>query len=127
MTAAFGGFALLALALGAVGLFGVMAHDVARRRAELALRIALGASREQIWAATLVQAGWMLTVGLAVGGILTIWTSRTIASLFPSSATFDAVSIGGAAAILVLTALAAVIPSALKAARTDPLLALRSE
>jgi putative ABC transport system permease protein len=127
MTAAFGGFALLALALGAVGLFGAIAHDVARRRAELALRIALGATPAQIWAATLAQAGWMLTVGLGLGGILAIWTSRTIASLFPSHATFDAVSVAGPAAVLLLTAFAAVIPSALKAARTDPLLALRSE
>ena len=55
LTAAFVGFALLAVVLGGIGLFGVLAHDVARRRAEFALRIALGADPMRILRATVGQ------------------------------------------------------------------------
>src|SRR6185503_334526 len=73
LIAAFTGFAVLAVVLGALGLFGLAAHDVACRRRELALRIALGADARSILTATLAQGASTLAAGLVVGGVLSIW------------------------------------------------------
>src|SRR5205814_2560560 len=80
LTATFMGFALLAVVLGGIGLFGVAAHDVACRRAELALRIALGADPVRILSATLGQGALMVGSGLVVGGVLSIWAARALNS-----------------------------------------------
>jgi hypothetical protein len=77
LTATFMGFALLAVVLGAIGVFGVVAHDVASRRTELALRIALGADPMRIVTATFGRAAVMVGSGLALGGLLSIWAART--------------------------------------------------
>jgi predicted permease len=127
LTAAYTGFALLAVVLAALGLFGVAAHDVARRRAELALRLALGADPRPIMGATLGQSALMVAVGLAVGGLLSIWTSRALAGLVIATGGFDVLSIVLPTAVVVAAGIAAALPAAHRAARTDPLLALRGE
>jgi ABC-type antimicrobial peptide transport system permease subunit len=127
LTAAFMGFALLALVLGAIGLFGVVAHDVASRRAELALRIALGADPMRILSATLGQGAVMVGSGLAVGGVLSIWAARALSGVGFATNHFDVVSVSVASAVLMVVGAGAVLPAALRAARTDPLIALRSE
>jgi putative ABC transport system permease protein len=127
LTAAFGGFALLAVVLGAIGLFGVVAHDVASRRPELALRIALGAAPRRILNGTLGQAGLMVVWGLAIGGVLSIWTARLLGVVIGPAAHLDVVSVAAASLVLLLAGGAATLPAARRAARTDPLLALRSE
>jgi len=127
LTAAFLGFALLAVVLGAVGLFGVIAHEVAARRGELALRIALGADPGRIVRATLRQAGLLVGTGLAAGGVLSVWAARALAAAGFASNGADPLSVFVAAAVLGLTAAAAVLPAARRAARTDPLMALRSD
>ena len=127
LTAAFTGFALLAIVLGGIGLFGVVAHDVASRRAELALRIALGADPMRILMRTLGQGAWMVAVGLAVGGVLSIWATGALSSLVFGIGRFDPLNVGMAAAVLMVVGAVAVLPAARRAARTDPLSALRSE
>jgi predicted permease len=127
LTAAFTGFALLAVVLSTIGLFGVVAHDVACRRAELALRIALGADPTRIVWATLGQGALMVGFGLAVGSVLSIWAVRGLSGLVFGAVHSDVLSIGMAAAILMATGAVAVLPVALRAARTDPLMLLRSE
>jgi putative ABC transport system permease protein len=127
LTAAFMGFALLAVALSAIGLFGVAAHDVACRRGELALRIALGAAPARILTAILRQAVVVVGSGLAVGGVLSIWAARGLSGVIYAAERSDVLSFTAAAAILLATGAAAVLPAALRAARTDPLIALRSE
>jgi putative ABC transport system permease protein len=127
LTAAFLGFALLAIVLGAIGLFGVVAHDVARRRVELAIRLALGADPMRIMRATLGQAAMLLAAGLVGGALLSLWTARTLGSLVIGGNHIDLVSVSVATAVLVLVGGAAVVPVARRAARTDPLIALRSE
>ena len=127
MTAAFTASALLAVVLGAIGLFGVAAHDVARRRAELALRIALGADPRRILRATLRQGITIVAGGIAAGGLLSIWTGRMLGALALAPSGFDLVSVAIAAALLVLVGAVAVLPAARRAAHTDPLAALRSE
>jgi putative ABC transport system permease protein len=118
---------VLALVLGAIGLFGVVAHDVASRRAELALRIALGADPMRILTATLGQGAAMMGSGLAVGGLLSIWAARALGSGGFATDRLDALSVIVPAMMLILAGAAAVLPAARRAARTDPLITLRSE
>jgi len=127
LTTAFLGFALLAVVLGAIGLFGVVAHDVAARRAELALRIALGANPSRILIATLGQGAAMVGTALMVGGVLSVWTSQALSSVVVTSGGIDLVTAGAASVVLMLAGLSAVFPAARRAARTDPLTALRAD
>ena len=127
LTAAFLGFALLAVVLGGIGLFGVVAHDVACRRRELGMRIALGADPRRIMSATLGQGALMVGFGLAAGSVLSIWAARALSGVIVATDHFDALSMGVAAAVLMVAGAGAVLPAAWRAARTDPLIALRSE
>jgi putative ABC transport system permease protein len=127
LTATFMGFALLAIVLGGIGLFGVVAHDVASRRAELALRLALGADPMRILMRTLGQGAWMVGAGLMVGGVLSIWSVRALGSVVFATGHFDPVNVAVAAAVLMVVGAVAVLPAARRAARTDPLSALRSD
>ena len=127
LTAAFLGFALLAVVLGAIGLFGVVAHDVASRRAELALRIALGANPARILSSTLGQGVWMVAAALIIGGVLSFWTSRALAGVTNISGGFDIASGAAASAVLLLAGVFAVLPAARRAAHTDPLTLLRGD
>jgi len=127
LTAAFTGFAALAVVLGALGLFGVAAHDVASRRAELALRIALGADPTRILAATLGQGAVMIGAGLLVGAVLSIWTSRALGSAVLATSQLDLASVAAPAVILIVAGACAILPVARRAARTDPLITLRAE
>jgi ABC-type antimicrobial peptide transport system permease subunit len=120
-------FALLAVVLAAVGLFGVAAHDVARRRAELALRVALGADPQRIANRTLGQGARMIVAGLIAGGVLSIWAVRAVSGVVFVADYPDAISITGAAALLVAAGAAAVFPAARRAARTDPVIVFRTE
>ena len=127
LTATFTGFALLALVLSAIGLFGVVAHDVAQRRGELALRIALGANPMRLLRATLEQGAVMVGSGLFAGGVLSIWVARVLSTTSLAPGHIDVWSIAAAAAVLTVTGLVAVLPAAMRAVRTDPLIALRAE
>ena len=81
LTATFSAFAVLAVVLGAIGLFGVVAHDVARRRAELALRMALGANPMRILRTTLRQGALMVAGGLVAGAVLSYWATRALGAM----------------------------------------------
>ena len=127
LATAFTGFAALAVVLGGLGLFGLAAHDVACRRGELALRIALGANPRTILTSTLAQGALTLGAGLVVGGVLSIWAARALGTVLLVTDHLDVLSIGVAVAVLVVAGAGAVLPAALRAARTDPLTALRAE
>jgi hypothetical protein len=127
LTATFMGFALLAILLCGIGLFGVVAHDVAARRTELALRIALGADPMRILMVTLGRGALMVAAGLTVGGVLSIWSVRALSGMVFAPGRFDLLNVAAAAAVLMAVGAVAVLPVALRAARTDPLTALRSE
>jgi putative ABC transport system permease protein len=127
LTAAFSGFALLAVVLGALGLFGVAAHDVASRRTELALRLALGADPARILGATLAQGALMVGAGLLAGGVLSVWAARALGSVLLTAAHLDVLSVGAPAAILIAAGAFALLPAARRAARTDPSISLRAE
>jgi putative ABC transport system permease protein len=126
LTATFMGFAILATVLSAIGLFGVAAHDVAARRAELALRIALGADPRRILMRTLGQGAWLVGAGVVAGGILSIWAARALGSMTLATSGFDPLNIAAAATVLMVVGAVAVLPAARRAARTDPVEALRN-
>jgi putative ABC transport system permease protein len=127
LTTTFMGFALLAIVLGGIGLFGVVAHDVASRRSEIAVRIALGANPGRILGATLGQGAAMVAAGLVVGGLLSIWAARALGGVIVLADRIDWLSVGVPAALLIVAGAVAVLPAARRAARIDPLTALRSE
>lgn len=123
----FGAFALLAVCLSAVGLFGVAAHDVTARRFELAVRVAFGASPRHLLGATLGRGAVMVGLGLAVGGVLSIWAAPALGEMIATSGRADVLSVVAAAAVLIAAGVSAMLPAALRAARTDPLVAIRGE
>jgi putative ABC transport system permease protein len=127
LTATFTAFAVLGVVLGAIGLFGVVAHDVARRRAELALRMALGADPGRILRTTLKQGAWMVGVGLMAGSLLSFWATRALNTMLFAPDPLDVVSVAAAALLLFLVGIGAVLPASLRAARTDPMIAIRAE
>jgi putative ABC transport system permease protein len=121
ISATFAAFALLALVIAAVGVFGVVAHDVSARRLELALRLALGAHPGRLQHAVLRQASGLLAAGLATGMALSLLLSRTLHVLLYGVTPTDAVTLAAVTALLSATMLAAACVPARRAARTNPL------
>jgi putative ABC transport system permease protein len=128
LTTAFAAFALLGVVLSAIGLFGVAAHDVASRRPELALRLALGAEPRRILKTTFGRGALMVGIGLVAGGVLSIAATGPLAVVFSIAGVGpDLFAAGFATLVLATTAAVAVLPAAVRAARTDPATVLRSE
>jgi predicted permease len=121
------GFGALALVLASVGVYGLLAYAVARRTREIGLRVALGAQRSGVIALVVTSAWRPLLIGVALGLPAAWAASRWIESLLFGLRATDPMTIGGAVLVLVAVAhLAAWLP-ARRAARVDPLIALRSE
>ncbi|MBK7908665.1 MAG: ABC transporter permease [Gemmatimonadetes bacterium] len=121
-----GFFGALALLLAAIGLYGITAYSVVRRRAEIGIRLALGATPGGVVRGVLSRTGMLVAGGILLGGVASWWASRFVSSLLFGLAPTDPVTIAGA--MLVLAAVSAVagwIP-ARRAARVEPAEALRS-
>ena len=120
-------FALLALALSCVGLYGLMAYNVARRTGEMGIRKALGARPWDVARPILRQALMLVAIGVAIGLPVALALSRLIRSVFYGIEPHDPITmIGTIVIMLTVAALAAWIP-ARRAARVDPMVALRYE
>jgi predicted permease len=120
-------FAILATLLAMLGLYGVMAHSVARRTREIGIRIALGAKPQSIRAMVLREMLWILGIGLATGIPAALAVSRLTESQLYGVKSFDALVLAAAASALAITAAAAAYLPARRASRVDPLRALRYE
>ncbi len=124
MFVAFGG---LALAVAAVGLFGVITYDVARRRQELGVRSALGARAPDLARLVVSRSLRLAGSGTAIGIAIALLGSRWIEPLLFQQSPRDPVTYGAVGAVLLLVAVAASAIPAARAARADPSSALRSE
>jgi ABC-type antimicrobial peptide transport system permease subunit len=122
-----GGFGFLAGLLATLGLYGVIAYMVARRRNEIGVRIALGADRSRVIRLVLREAMLLLAVGLSAGLVISLWAGRAAAALLFDLKPYDPVSIGVAIVVLAAVALAASYGPARKAAALEPMAALREE
>jgi putative ABC transport system permease protein len=122
-----GGFAAVALALAALGIFGLMAHETARRTQEIGVRLALGAAPSGIAAESILRGIKPALAGLACGLAGAWYVSRWLESLLFGIAPHDALPYAMAAAVLLIAALCASLLPALRAARVDPIQALRHE
>jgi ABC-type antimicrobial peptide transport system permease subunit len=120
-----GFFGALALLLSALGLYGVTAYAVNRRRPELGIRMALGADPEGVVRLVLRRVAWVIGLGLTIGGLATWWIARLAESLLYGVQPRDPVTFAGAAVVLLaIGTLAGWLP-ARRAARIDPVEVLR--
>jgi putative ABC transport system permease protein len=122
-----GAFALVALLLAAIGLYGVMAFTVREETREIGLRMALGAGPERVRRDVLSRALAVIAVGGAAGLIAALASSRILAGLLFQVQPADPVTLGAACLLLGLVALAAAHLPARRATRVDPAIALPSE
>jgi predicted permease len=120
-----GAFAALALLLSALGLYGVTAYAVARRRSEIGIRMAIGATPVSVVRLIVRRLSWMVLAGLAAGAALSLWAATLVGALIYGIQPRDPITIAGSAATLASVALLASWLPARRAARIDPLTALR--
>jgi len=122
-----GAFGLLAGLLSTLGLYGVIAYMVARRRNEIGVRMALGADRARVIRLVLREAILLVGMGLAAGVVIALWAGRAAAALLFGLAPRDPVSLVAAMALLTAIALIASYGPARRAAAIEPMAALRDE
>lgn len=120
-------FALLAAAFAAFGIYGVTNRSVARRKGEIGIRLALGAKPASVVGRTLRHGVSLAFGGISAGLLVSLAATRAIAAYVYGTQPNDPLTLIVVAAVLVTTAAAACLAPSLRAARTDPLLALRSD
>jgi macrolide transport system ATP-binding/permease protein len=122
-----GGFAAMALVLGVVGLYGVIAYSVSQRTREIGVRMALGAQRGMVYKMVLRQAGWLTVTGLGIGLGCAVLASKLMDKLLFGVKAWDAPTLIGVGVVLGVAAMAASFVPAHRAASVNPTEALRAE
>jgi predicted permease len=122
-----GFFGALALLLAAIGLYGVMTYSVARRRNEIGVRIALGAASGRVIGMVLGEVGRIVIAGVIIGVALSLGATRLVRSLLYGLKPTDPMTLAGAAMTLLVVGIIAAWLPAWRAARMDPVAALREE
>jgi putative ABC transport system permease protein len=120
-------FALLALILGAVGVYGVISYSVSRRRHEIGLRMALGAQQKDILRMIIWQSLVLTLVGIVVGSVAAFGVTRVLRNLLYQVSPVDPLAFVVVTVLLAGVTLVASYFPARRATRIDPLLALRSD
>jgi putative ABC transport system permease protein len=121
------GFAGFGLVLAALGVYGVMAFSVAQRTAEIGIRIALGGQRRDILPLVLRRGVTLIAAGISIGVASAAVLNRVLASVLTEVGPIDPPVLAGAAALILGAGLFATAVPALRAARLDPLVALRAD
>jgi predicted permease len=122
-----GGFAAVALLLGIVGLYGVIAYTVGQRRREIGVRIALGAQRSSVYRLVLGEAGRVAAIGIGFGLVCSIAGATLMGHLLFGTRPWDVPTLAAVATVLVLSSLLASYIPARRAAAVDPVEALRGD
>jgi ABC-type antimicrobial peptide transport system permease subunit len=121
------GFASLALLLAVVGLYGVIAYSVSCRTREIGVRMALGAQRRSVYQLIMKEAVWLTAIGVAAGLAGSLAMANLIRGLLFGVRSWDAATLVATAAALAIASLAASYFPARRAAKVDPMVALRYE
>ena len=122
-----GGFAVLALLLGVVGLYGVVAYSVSQRTREIGIRMALGAQSRSVYQLILKEAGRLIAVGLAIGLACSVGAATLMRGLLFDVRSWDVPTLAAVAVVLAVAALLASFIPARRAASLDPVETLRAE
>ena len=122
-----GGFAFVALLLGVVGLYGVLAYSVGRRTREIGVRMALGAQRKSVYQLILREAAWLIGIGIVAGLFCAVGAATLIRGLLFGVRSWDAATLAAVACVLAIFALLASYIPARRASQVDPMEALRYE
>ena len=122
-----GGFAVIALLLSVVGLYGVVAYSVSQRTREIGVRMALGAQRSRVYRMILREAGWLAGLGITAGLACSIGTGMLMRSLLFGVRAWDLSTLAGVALVLAAAAVLASYLPARRAASVNPVEALRAE
>jgi putative ABC transport system permease protein len=120
-------FALIAVTLGAIGVYGVLADTVSRRRRELGIRVALGAAPSTLVGGVLADGARLAAAGVAIGLLASFWTGRGLRALLVDVGERDPIALAGAAVVFAIVALGASLGPAARAVRADPIEALRAD
>jgi putative ABC transport system permease protein len=121
------GFAAVAVALAALGLYGVLSYSVSARTRELGIRIAIGATPRRVVGGVMRQAIGTVLVGVAIGVAGALWSSRLLEAQLFGVQPHDPATLAGVAIVFLGVALLAAYVPARRATRIDPIAALRSE
>jgi macrolide transport system ATP-binding/permease protein len=121
------GFAALALVLGVMGLYGVIAYSVSQRTREIGVRMALGAQRGSVYQLVMREAGRLTLAGISVGLVCAVGSATLMRTLLFGTAAWDAVTLASVAVLLGACALLASFIPARRAASVNPVEALRAE
>jgi putative ABC transport system permease protein len=120
-------FAALALLLAGIGLYGLMAYAVSQRTHEIGIRMALGAPRRSITRAVVTQGAWLAAIGLTIGIAAAVLLTRLLQNLLFGVTPTDAATYALVAIVLAAVSLIAAYVPARRAARVDPMIALRCD
>ena len=121
------GFAGAALLLAAIGIYGVISYAVAQRTREIGVRLALGAQRRDVTRLVMRQGLRLTVAGIVLGTVVAVGASRVLSTLLYGVTAGDPLTYMGVAALLGLVAAIAAHVPARRAARVDPMVALRAE
>jgi ABC-type antimicrobial peptide transport system permease subunit len=122
-----GGFAVLALVLGVVGIYGVVAYSVSQRTREIGVRMALGAQRSSVYRLILIEAGHLVGIGIVAGLAAAVGSATLMGKLLFGVQAWDASTLTGVAGLLGVSAMIASYIPARRAAAVNPTEALRAE
>jgi putative ABC transport system permease protein len=120
-------FALLALVLSAIGIYGVLSYVVSRRTREIGIRVAIGAGRLQVLRMVLGQGIVLTMTGVVIGIALAIWASTLMRDMLHGVRPGDPMTFAAVGAVLAIVAILASLVPALRATRVDPVVALKTE